>query len=157
MSNTDEMFYEKITEKKMWNYASPRFGISLFMGFLDFALVYLYVFVYQLDPNLVGTGAMLGKFAIAISQFFFGWISDHTHTRFGRRKPYIFIMTPILAISLFMLTLPTLFLGSEPEESKLFILSKSPVLLLVTFASILNVLSISSIIMKNVLVIKLIT
>ncbi len=120
MSNNDDLFYEKITEKKMWNYASPRFGISLFMGFLDFALVYLYVFVYGLDPNLVGTGAMLGKFAIAISQFFFGWISDHTHTRFGRRKPYIFIMTPILAISLFMLTLPTLFLGAAPEETILF-------------------------------------
>ncbi len=121
MINSDKLFYEKSTEKKMWNYASPRFGISLFMGFVDFALIYLYVFVYGLDSNLVGTGAMLGKFAIAISQFFFGWISDHTHTRFGRRKPYIFIMTPILAVSLFMLTLPTLFLGSEPEESKIFI------------------------------------
>jgi hypothetical protein len=43
------------------------------------------------------------------------------------------------------------------EDSKILNLSKSPVLLLVTFASILNVLSISSFIRRNVLVKKLTT
>ncbi|XEO75664.1 hypothetical protein WKT22_00683 [Candidatus Lokiarchaeum ossiferum] len=113
--------YEPATNKKILLYSSPRFGISIFMGLIDMALLFLYYDVYNLDPELVGTGLMLGKFSIAIFQFFMGWLSDHTRTRLGRRKPYIIILTPILAASFILLLIPGIFLGSTPSEHNLFI------------------------------------
>ncbi len=101
-------------------FALPRLGINLFMGTIDFALLYLYESVYQLNPILVGISLMLGKFSVGISTFFFGWLSDHTNTKLGRRKPYLFIMSPILAITFVMLLLPGIFLGPSPEEFALF-------------------------------------
>jgi GPH family glycoside/pentoside/hexuronide:cation symporter len=35
-----------------------------------------------------------------------GWLSDHTHSRWGRRKPYIAIGLPFTAITFFMLFVP---------------------------------------------------
>ncbi|HIG43368.1 MAG TPA: hypothetical protein EYQ14_22940, partial [Gammaproteobacteria bacterium] len=35
-----------------------------------------------------------------------GYISDHTHSRFGRRKPWIFLATPIMMLSIYMLFMP---------------------------------------------------
>ena len=104
----------------MFLYASPRFGLSLFMGIVDFALLFLYKEAYNLNSTLVGIGLMLGKIAIAICQFFFGWLSDHTNTRWGHRKPYLFILTPILAISFILLLIPSLFIGANPTTTILF-------------------------------------
>jgi Na+/melibiose symporter-like transporter len=35
-----------------------------------------------------------------------GYISDHTRSRFGRRKPWVFIATPIMMLSIYMLFMP---------------------------------------------------
>ena len=85
-------------------YALPRLGTSIFIGIADFALLFLYTDVYGQDmsgfwPILVGWVMGLGKVSIAFFQFFFGWVSDHTHTKFGRRKPYLFLLSPVLSIS----------------------------------------------------------
>ncbi len=50
----------------------------------------------------------MGKLTIAGSQFFFGWVSDSKYTKWGRRKPYLFILSPILSISFLFLLLPGL-------------------------------------------------
>jgi GPH family glycoside/pentoside/hexuronide:cation symporter len=101
-------------------YATPRFGIQLFMGMVDFGLLFLYKEVYLLTPILVGLALTLGKISIAAAQFLVSWLSDHTYTRWGRRKPYLIILTPILAISFLLLLLPGLVLGSNPNELVLF-------------------------------------
>ncbi|MBD3349995.1 MAG: MFS transporter [Candidatus Lokiarchaeota archaeon] len=101
-------------------YASPRLGINLFMGLIDFALLYLYEDVYELRGGLVGTSLMLGKLSAAIFQCIIPWFSDHTKTKLGRRKPYLYIMAPILTVSFIMLLLPGLVLGANPPELQLF-------------------------------------
>lgn len=89
-------------------YGVPKLGLSIMMGLSDFALATLYIVGYQLNVFLVGMVMSIGKLVIAGSQFIFGWISDAKYTRWGRRKPYIIVLTPILAISFFFLLLPTL-------------------------------------------------
>ncbi len=118
-TNQDIILLPTSNQKKLI-YASPRIGINLFMGIVDFVLLFLYKEVYNLDAMLVGIALMLGKLAIALMQFLIAWLSDHTKTRWGRRKPYLIVLSPILALSFIMLILPGLILGPSPEEPLLF-------------------------------------
>jgi glycoside/pentoside/hexuronide:cation symporter, GPH family len=111
---------EPTSEKTKLIYASPRLGINLFMGTVDFALLFLYNDAYQLSSVLVGVALMLGKLSIAAAQFIVAWLSDHTVTKWGRRKPYLIVIAPILAVSFILLLLPGLVLGPNPEEMTLF-------------------------------------
>ncbi|MHA1340242.1 MAG: MFS transporter [Promethearchaeota archaeon] len=108
------------TEFKKIIYASPRLGINLFMGLVDFALLYIYNDVYELSGILVGISLMLGKLSAGIFQFIIPWISDHTSTKWGKRKPFIVGMAPILTVTFILLLLPGLFLGQNPPELTLF-------------------------------------
>jgi glycoside/pentoside/hexuronide:cation symporter, GPH family len=42
-------------------------------------------------PWLVSTALMLNRLFDAISDPLFGWLSDNTRTRWGRRRPYILV------------------------------------------------------------------
>ncbi|MCP4760496.1 MAG: MFS transporter [archaeon] len=102
-------------------YSLPRLGTSIFMGLADTALLFLYHSVYGLEGFQTGIGLFFGKISIAFFQFFFGWLSDHTNTKFGRRKPYVFILAPILTISFILLLLPGLVFGSTPGDDQLLV------------------------------------
>jgi GPH family glycoside/pentoside/hexuronide:cation symporter len=98
----------KSPTRKFLIYGFPNVSTALVMGFADFALFTLYNLGYQIDPIIVGIVLAIGKLTIAASQFFFGWISDYKYTRWGRRKPYIFILSPLVGISFLFLLMPTL-------------------------------------------------
>jgi len=87
------------------------------MGFADFALATLYILAFQVSPFLVGFALAMGKLTIAASQFFFGWISDAKYTRWGRRKPYLIILSPILGLSFFFLLLPNLIIDLNDKSA----------------------------------------
>lgn len=61
----------------------------------------------HVSPVLVSTALMINRLVDAGSDPFFGWISDNTRTRFGRRRPYILIGSILAG-----LTLPMLFMVS---------------------------------------------
>lgn len=42
-------------------------------------------------PSLVSTALLVNRLTDAVSDPFFGWISDNTRSRFGRRRPYILL------------------------------------------------------------------
>jgi GPH family glycoside/pentoside/hexuronide:cation symporter len=48
--------------------------------------IYLHV-----DPMLIGWALFLNRIFDAFSDPFFGWLSDNTRTRFGRRRPFILV------------------------------------------------------------------
>lgn len=58
---------------------------------------------FGLSLALVGTVLMLTRFSDVITDPIIGFISDRTRTRWGRRKPFIFIGTPIYALGIWML------------------------------------------------------
>ena len=108
MSKEESIQRSKGTSSRYMTFGAPKLGTSVLMGFADFALFTLYALAYQVDPSLVAISLGLGKLTIAASQFFFGWISDAKYTKWGRRKPYLMILSPILGISFLFLLLPTL-------------------------------------------------
>lgn len=108
MSQEEYIQRSKGTSRRYMTFGAPKLGTSVLMTFADFALFTLYAIAYQVDPSLVAIAQGLGKLTIAASQFFFGWISDAKYTKWGRRKPYLMILSPILGLSFLFLLLPTL-------------------------------------------------
>lgn len=69
-----------------------------------------------LDLAAVGLILMLARISDVITDPLIGRLSDRTHTRFGRRRPWVFAGVPLMMISAYMLFLP-------PEEvSNLYLL-----------------------------------
>jgi GPH family glycoside/pentoside/hexuronide:cation symporter len=58
---------------------------------------------YGLSLATVGFVLMLTRFSDVITDPIIGFISDRTRTRWGRRKPYIFIGTPVFALGIWLL------------------------------------------------------
>ncbi len=52
------------------------------------------------SPALVGLALMLNRLFDAVSDPFFGWISDNTRSRYGRRRPYILVGSIFAGIGL---------------------------------------------------------
>ncbi len=107
----------KSKNSKVLLFGVPKLGTSILIGLADFALLALYTIGYQLTPLLAGIGLGIGKLTIAASQFFFGWISDAKYTRWGRRKPYLVVLSLFLAISFLFLLLPSLFIDINNVSS----------------------------------------
>lgn len=106
--------------KKMILFAFPRISSALLLGLIGFALFTLYTTGFGLEEAKVANRISLGYVAIAISQPFFGWISDVTYIKkLGGRKPYVFILAPILVISFICLLTPTLFLTNPSDQTLL--------------------------------------
>ena len=55
--------------------------------------------------TLASIGVLVRVFDV-ITDPLMGYISDHTRSRFGRRKPWIFLATPIMMLSVYMLFMP---------------------------------------------------
>jgi Na+/melibiose symporter-like transporter len=98
-------------------YGLPRISTSIVIGFADFALFSLYKLAYIDSAFLIGVALALGKIIIAISQFLFGWISDAKYTKWGRRKPFLILLSPLLSFSFFFLLLPNLVININSQSS----------------------------------------
>lgn len=60
-----------------------------------------------LSPTLVGAVLMFGRLADAFADVLFGWLSDNTRSRWGRRRPYLLAGSIVSGLAL-----PCLFLAS---------------------------------------------
>ena len=66
-------------------------GGNLFFTIIGFYLLYYFTDVVGLLPALAGTALMIGKIWDAVTDPVTGYLSDRTRTRFGRRRPYMFV------------------------------------------------------------------
>jgi GPH family glycoside/pentoside/hexuronide:cation symporter len=57
----------------------------------------------HVSPTLVSLALMINRLVDAISDPFFGWLSDNTRTKYGRRRPYILVGSILAGLSLPML------------------------------------------------------
>jgi GPH family glycoside/pentoside/hexuronide:cation symporter len=106
--------------KKTIIFGIPRLGLTILLGIEAYSVFALYTIGYKLSPFLVGFTLCVGYICTSIFSFLFGWVSDRRYTTWGRRKPYIFIFSPIFSISFIFLLIPSLILPNLNDKLVLF-------------------------------------
>lgn len=98
-----------LTRVQRISYGIGRLGSSILLSLFSLASVYVYWEHFGLDPVLTGWANAMGKIVIAIAGFLMGYISDVSNTRWGRRKPFVVIGAPLLALSFILYFTPHYF------------------------------------------------
>ncbi len=84
------------------NYSVANFGASVFYGLFNYAMP-LYLSSYLLPAWLIGLLANERSFVGALIQPLVGRLSDRTHTRLGKRRPFFVVGVPFVCGGLFLL------------------------------------------------------
>ncbi len=80
----------KLSLKTKVAYGVADLGISLLTASIQFFLLFYYTDILGIDPGLAGTALLVGKLTWdAINDPIFGFLTDRTRSRWGRRKPYM--------------------------------------------------------------------
>ncbi len=105
-------FYKKIS------YGMGRFGSSFLLSLVGLTSFYIYSTVFLLSWWLNGFVQFIGYLVIGITHWLTGYYSDGLQTRYGRRKPFVIIGAPGLAIAAIFLFIPHFFIpiGSPIPE-----------------------------------------
>lgn len=117
---SDILRSETTTGRKL-NYSFPRLSSSIVLGIEGFVLFALYTIGYGVHPFWVGFAQAMGYLSIAAAQFIFGWLSDAKYTKWGRRKPWLIVFSPLLGISFIFLILPGLVLPDLSDQNTLIL------------------------------------
>lgn len=89
---TQQTLSEKLSTKLKVLYGVADLGIAMLTASIQFWLLFFYTDVAHIDPAMAGTALMVGKLTWdAINDPFFGYISDRTKTRWGRRRPWMLV------------------------------------------------------------------
>jgi len=104
---------EKVSKRIKLLYGIADSGIAMLTSIVQFFLLYYYTDVALLDPGLVGTALMVGKLTWdAFNDVLFGYLSDRTKSRWGRRRPYLLLLAIPLALTTWLLfSIPTKMTG----------------------------------------------
>ncbi|MFX1534227.1 MAG: MFS transporter [Promethearchaeota archaeon] len=105
-----------MNQKQKIYYGMGRFGSSLMLNLVSLFTLYVYVKYFALSGLYTGMAAGLGKLAIAFASWLSGYFCDITpNNRFGRRKVWVILFSPLLAFFFVMQFSPQLFvpLGNE--------------------------------------------
>ncbi|TRO56240.1 MFS transporter [Candidatus Bathyarchaeota archaeon] len=97
------------------SYGIGRTGSSLLLTFVDFAGLNIYYSFFLLNPLYAGMASAFGFIVIGLSHWYLGFRSDRTESRFGRRRPYIIIGAPALAITGFLIFVPHWIIPPSPD------------------------------------------
>jgi len=98
--------------KTKLSYGISDLGICLPLSTVTFFLLYFYTDIIGLSPALAGLAMFLPKIWDAFSDPLMGQITDHTKSRWGRRRPYLLFGSFPYAITFILLFAPLSSLGS---------------------------------------------
>jgi GPH family glycoside/pentoside/hexuronide:cation symporter len=90
-------------------FGMARFGSSFLLTLVSLTTFYVYGTVFELDWRLNGISLGISYLVIGLSHWLVGFYSDSIQTRYGRRKPFIIIGAPLLAIGAVCLYIPNFF------------------------------------------------
>lgn len=87
--------------KFLYGFGSIAYGIK--DNAFAYFLLFVYVQVFGLAPNLAGLAILVMLVFDAISDPLIGYLSDNTHSRWGRRHPYIYGSVLPVALTFFLI------------------------------------------------------
>ena len=91
---------QKLTLGFKFRYGIADLGFALVTSAQQFFLLLYYTTVAKIDPAIAGTALLVGKLTWdAVNDPLFGFWSDRTHSRFGRRRIYMLVGAVPLAIT----------------------------------------------------------
>jgi GPH family glycoside/pentoside/hexuronide:cation symporter len=96
-------FYKKVA------YGMGRFGSSVLLALVGFTAFWVYGTVFELNWFLNGLALGLSYVVIGVFSWLIGFYSDSVNTRWGRRKPFVIIGAPGLAITCLLIFVPNWF------------------------------------------------
>jgi glycoside/pentoside/hexuronide:cation symporter, GPH family len=99
---------QKLTTSAKFRYGLADLGFALITSAMQFFLLFYYTDVAGINPALAGLALMVGKLTWdAINDPLFGYWSDRTRSRFGRRRIYMIIgAVPLGFAAWIMFSLP---------------------------------------------------
>jgi GPH family glycoside/pentoside/hexuronide:cation symporter len=99
---------QKLSLGSKFKYGLADLGFALITSAIQFFLLFYYTDVAGIDPALAGVALMVGKLTWdAINDPFFGYWSDRTRSRFGRRRIFMLVGAVPLGIAAWvMFSLP---------------------------------------------------
>ncbi|HLW21649.1 MAG TPA: MFS transporter [Sphaerochaetaceae bacterium] len=80
-----------VTKRVKLGFGIGDLGGNLFFTVIGFYLLYYLTDIVHLSAALAGTVLMIGKIWDAVTDPITGYISDRTRSRWGRRRPYMFV------------------------------------------------------------------
>lgn len=126
---------DKLTTRTKVSFGICDLGGNLFFSMIGFHLLFFLTDVVGLVPALAGIAIAAGRVWDAITDPLVGYISDNTTTRWGRRRPFMFVGSFLLFAGMIaMFTDP----GLE-EQLPLFIWAVITYLLLNTFYTMVSI------------------
>jgi GPH family glycoside/pentoside/hexuronide:cation symporter len=99
---------ERLSARSKVLYGVADSGIAMLTASLQFFLLFFYTDVLGFDPALTGLALMVGKLTWdAVNDPLFGYYSDRTRTRLGRRRPYLlFGAVPLGLVTWLLFSIP---------------------------------------------------
>ena len=100
---------QKLTLGFKFRYGLADMGFAIITSAMQFFLLFYYTDVAGINPALAGSALMVGKLTWdAINDPLFGYISDRTRSRFGRRRIFMLLGAVPLGIAAWiMFSIPT--------------------------------------------------
>lgn len=131
----------KLTKKVKMGYGAGDVGGNLFFTVVGFWLLIYLTDTVGLSPVLAGIALWIGKAVDAFVDPLVGYLSDHTKTRWGRRKPwFLFSAIPMLLAFTFMFTNPNYLAGHAIQSQvTLFIWAAVMYTLICVIATLINI------------------
>lgn len=99
---------QKLSLGSKFRYGLADLGFALITSAMQFFLLFYYTDVAGIDPGLAGLALLVGKFTWdAFNDPLFGYFSDRTRSRFGRRRIYMLVgAVPLGLAAWLMFSLP---------------------------------------------------
>ena len=94
---------KKLTFKNKIGYASAAFGDAASYAFINSFLLFFLTTVAGIEPAAAGTITIVGAIWNMLINPIIGYISDNSATRWGRRRPFMLVMSLPLAASIYLL------------------------------------------------------